>query len=150
MTNPSRSAKLENIFVGDGEYDLCLRIGELITLQEKTSTGPYILANRLLDGSWMVQDITETLRLGLIGGGMDPRQAFTIVSTYIKEGYFFQYAPVAGELIFAALMGVPDEVLEEKDDAEADPTMASWETTDSSDGVNSSSPVEPQDSLPEM
>ncbi|QDK32671.1 gene transfer agent family protein [Sphingomonas sp. IC081] len=110
-TNPhqSRSAVLENVFVHDGYFRLALRIGELITLQEKTGVGPYVLANRIVHGEWRVTDITETVRLALIGGGMGEQQAYDLVTRAITPGNLMTYAGLAGEALFAAIMGVDDE-----------------------------------------
>lgn len=116
---PTRSAKLENQFVGEGYFDLCLRIGELIALQEILGVGPYVLANRFLNGEWMVQDIVETIRLGLIGGGMHQRDAFDLVNRNIVSGWFADYAGLAGNLVFAAISGVPDEELPSSGEATA-------------------------------
>jgi hypothetical protein len=107
----SRSAKLENQFVGEGHFDLCLRIGELISLQEKIGVGPNILATRFLQGEWFVQDVVETVRLALIGGGMPPKEAFDLVNRNITSGYLVDYASIAGQVIYAALAGVEDEEL---------------------------------------
>ena len=117
MTNPrqSRSATLENVFVGEGYFDLRLRIAELIILQEKTGVGPYVLANRILHGEWHVTDIIETIRLALIGGGLDNRAAFDLVTRNITEGNIFPYASTAGEIVLAAIMGVDDEQPEDED-----------------------------------
>lgn len=106
-----RSAKLENVFVGEGHFDLCLRIGELIALQEKLNIGPYALANRFMNGEWMVQEVVETIRLALIGGGMNQREAFNLVERNVVSGYFIHYAGIAGNALFAALAGVEDEDL---------------------------------------
>jgi hypothetical protein len=106
-----RSAKIENVFVGEGRFDLCLRIGELIALQEKLGAGPYTLANRFVAGEWLVQDVVETVRLALIGGGMQQREAFDLVERNIVSGYLVQYAGIAGQALFAALAGVEDEEL---------------------------------------
>lgn len=119
--NQMRSAKLENQFVGEGYFDLCLRIDELIQLQEKLGVGPNVAATRLLQGEWLVQDIVETIRLGLIGGGMSQRDAFDLVNRCIKEGHLFDYAALAGNLMIAALAGVEDEEL--PGEAEAPTTM---------------------------
>lgn len=122
MTNSrqSRSATLENVFVGEGYFDLRLRIAELITLQEKTGVGPYSLANRILHGEWHVTDIIETIRLALIGGGLDNRAAFDLVTRHITEGNIFPFASTAGEVVLAAIMGVDDEQLENDEDGEDD------------------------------
>jgi hypothetical protein len=121
MQQPSRSAKLEDEFVGEGYHTLCLRIDELIQLQEKLGVGPNIVAQRLLRGEWLVEDIQQTIRLGLIGGGMQQREAFDLVSRSVKEGYLIDYTVLAGRLIMAALSGIEDEPL--PGEAEAPTTM---------------------------
>lgn len=138
-----RSARLENVFFGDGYYDMCLRIGELIQLQEKTGVGPMVLSARLVDGTWMVGDIIETLRLALIGGGMDNRQAFDLVKQTVIEGHL-DYYNLAGDVLFASLFGAPEDMPEIKE-TEEDPLETSI-ATDSSVGVHSSSPQELWDS----
>lgn len=142
MVIPSRSATLSNQFVGDGEYDLCLKIGQLIELQEKTNAGPYVLANRLMNGTWMVEDVIETIRLGLIGGGLDPRSAYSLVTRYIVEGSIFQYSGLAGELVLASILGVPDEQPDGNEDADPQPASTS---ADSFVGANSMNPLGPQE-----
>lgn len=115
----TRSARLENVFVGEGHYDLCLRIGELITLQEKLGVGPYVLAQRFLNSEWLVQDITEVIRLALIGGGMGQKEAFDLVKNNVIEGHLVSYAGIAGQAVFASISGVEDEDL--PGEAEAPP-----------------------------
>ncbi len=56
-----------------------LGLGELLELQEKCDAGPAQIVARLEGGTWRVQDLRETLRLGLIGGGMTPTDAMVKV-----------------------------------------------------------------------
>jgi hypothetical protein len=119
--------------VGDGEYDLCLRIGELITLQETLNLGPQALCNRFANQEWMVGDITETIRLALIGGGLPHQDAFKLVKNYVKEGHLFLYVHVAHNCLLASLMGVDDEPAEVADDG--NPLEASLEMTEESNGA---------------
>lgn len=116
----TRSAKLEDEFVGEGYYALCLRIDELIQLQEKLGVGPNVIAQRLLRGEWLVEDVQQTIRLGLIGGGMSQRDAHDLVSRCVKEGHLMDYTVLAGRVILAALSGIEDEPLPGEADA---PTM---------------------------
>ncbi len=104
-----RSAKLERQFVGDGYYDLCLRIDELIQLQEKLGAGPNVVALRLMHGEWLVGDLIETIRLGLIGGGMGQKDAYDLTYRSVVPGHLTDYAGLAGNLLFAAMAGVEDE-----------------------------------------
>lgn len=69
----------------DGAYLFRLAIGQLRELQEKTGAGPLALLRRLHDGTWLVDDCRETIRLGLIGGGLDPRKALGLVERYVDE-----------------------------------------------------------------
>jgi hypothetical protein len=136
----------EGVFIYDGYYTCGLRIGELIELQEKLGVGPYILAQRLQDGSWLVQDIKETLRLGLIGGGgVTPKQALDLAERAVVPGHLIDMAGTAGAIIMTALLGVEDEPLEDK----ADPLMAPTMTDEgSSNGEVSTASEGPVDSPP--
>lgn len=116
----SRSAKLDHRFVGEGYFDLSLRIGELIALQERLGVGPSALANRFVTGEWHVQDVRETIRLALIGGGLSQKEAHDLVERNVIAGHLLDYAALASEVICAALVGAEDEPL--PGEAEA-PTM---------------------------
>lgn len=104
-----RDATLRNQFVGEGTYDLRLGINELIILQEKLGVGPYVAAQRLLAGDWLVSDIIEVIRLGLIGAGMPQKEALFLTESYITPGHLIEYSILAGQVLMAALAGVEDE-----------------------------------------
>lgn len=104
----TRSAKIQGVF-GDGIHDFRLRIGELEELQEKCDAGPEEIFTRLLSTSWRVADIRETLRLGLIGGGMAPTPALVMISRYASEGSLTEWRPLAANIIAASINGAPDE-----------------------------------------
>jgi hypothetical protein len=53
----------------DGVYAFALWYGQLHELQEKTDAGPLVIYNRVLSGTWRYDDVRETIRLALIGGG---------------------------------------------------------------------------------
>jgi hypothetical protein len=120
LDSSPRSAKITR-FVGEDDFDLCLRIGELIELSEVRDCGPAAILNRLASGLWYIQDITDTIRLALIGGGMAPREAKALVARAIKEAYLQDYLTVALECLYAAMAGVPDDMPEEDDDEPEEP-----------------------------
>ena len=95
----------------DGEHTFRLAIGHLRELQDKTSAGPMQILQRLSDSSWRVDDIRETLRLGLIGGGMTPMDALILTKRYVDDyGHnLIENAKAAQNVIFAALVGVKDD-----------------------------------------
>ncbi|MBI1405709.1 MAG: gene transfer agent family protein [Caulobacter sp.] len=104
----SRSALFDGVF-GDGRHPFRLRIGELEELQEKCDAGPEEIYWRLQTGAWRVADIRETLRLGLIGGGLTPTPALVLVNRYAGEGWLAEWKALAANIIAAALFGAPDE-----------------------------------------
>lgn len=111
----TRSAKITR-FIHDDDYDLCLRIGELIELSEVRDSGPPVILSRLSEGAWFPQDIIETIRLGLIGGGLHPQQAKRLTERAVQSGYLIDYQAVALEALYAAMVGVPDDLPEVGDD----------------------------------
>lgn len=115
----------------DGEYEFRLRIGELITLQEKCDAGPYAIAARLSDGTWRVQDIRETLRLGLVGAGTKQEDARRLIEQHVDRVPLADNVGNAQAVVLSAVIGVDDESLGEQ-------TAASGKDPES--GENSSSP----------
>lgn len=53
----------------DGVYAFGLRAKEVVELQEKCEAGPMEIYRRLLAQAWRFEDVTNTIRLGLIRGG---------------------------------------------------------------------------------
>lgn len=110
----------------DGEYRFRLAIGQLRELQDKTGTGPFVLFSRFMDGSWRVDDVRETIRLGLIGGGMKPTEALILVKRYVDERPKMENVTPARLIIGAALFGDPeDEVGKEGPEEAGTPATSS-------------------------
>lgn len=106
----SRDAKI-TLDWADDTYQFRLAWGQLVELQEKCDAGPYVILQRLYDGSWKMLDVSEPIRLGLIGGGMEPIRALKIVRQYVQEKPPVANVLVAQAILSAALMGAPDETL---------------------------------------
>lgn len=110
----SRTAKID-LDWADGHHDFRLAIGELEELQEKTSVGPPVVLRRLHGGEWFVADVRETIRLGLVGGGMKATEALVLVRRYVDERPdWLNNALLARVIIEAALVGVADEPVKKK------------------------------------
>ncbi|HEV2557963.1 MAG TPA: gene transfer agent family protein [Microvirga sp.] len=108
----------------DGEHRFRLAIGQLRELQDKTGTGPQALLSRLMDGTWRVDDPRETIRLGLIGGGMKPPEALVLVSRYVDARPLMESIMPARAILAAALMGDREDTVgkEEPEEAATEPT----------------------------
>lgn len=103
----SRNASV-NLAWADGEYAFRLGIGELEELQEKCDRGPFEIMQRLAAGTWRVAEIRETLRLGLIGGGMPPMEALKLIKRYVDDRPLAHNIQHASAVILAAVLGAPD------------------------------------------
>lgn len=93
----------------DGTYKFRLPIGQLRELQDKCRAGPPEILDRLTFRKWLVDDVRETIRLGLIGGGKTPTDALVLVIRYVDDRPLMENAPVAQSIMIAALVGVPGD-----------------------------------------
>lgn len=115
----------------DDTHTFRLPLGQLRELQEKTGVGPLSLLRRLDNGSWMADDAREVLRCGLIGGGMEPDRALTMVRRYVDERPAAENIRPAYLTLAAALFGTDDEEMPGKTKAaEATTGSASPPSTD--------------------
>lgn len=95
----------------DGDYSFRLGWGELAELQEKCNAGPYVVLNRLQSGEWRMEDISNVIRLGLIGAGqgMTPVRAVGMVRRYVEDRPPLENLFIATVILQAGLMGAPEE-----------------------------------------
>lgn len=117
----------------DGDYTFRLPIGQLRELQEKCDAGPMVIYRRLSNGEWKVDDVRETLRLGLIGGGMKPVEALVLVKRYVDNRPWAENVMPATAVILAAVLGVPGDTVgkteAEKTETEATDALSSPPST---------------------
>lgn len=90
-------------------------IGCLRRLQATCDAGPQWILNRLLDGSWRLDDLRETLQQGLIGAGMDQTAALDLIETWFDPEPKQQFVPVATTVLMAWLAGAEEEPLGESE-----------------------------------
>lgn len=103
----SRSAKI-NAAWADADYDFRLGLAQIEELQEKTDCGLHFLFNRIGSGQWLIRDLRETIRLGLIGAGMEAPKAKTLIERYFDPGPYASHTATAQAILAAALIGAPD------------------------------------------
>lgn len=100
---------------GDGTHSFRLAWGQLASLQEACDAGPYVVLQRLHSGEWRVEDISNIIRLGLIGGGLEPSPALKLTRTYVEARPPMESLIPAQVILSAALMGAPEEAVGEAD-----------------------------------
>lgn len=141
----SRNASI-TIDWADGTHTFRLPIAQIEELQEKTDCGPYFLFNRIVTGQWRIADLRETIRLGLIGGGMEPPKARTLVERYVDNRPYAESIKPAQAILGAALIGAPDG--EKPGKAKRQRKLAENSQTENSPLPPSMEPPPPSDSPP--
>lgn len=104
----SRAAEV-SLKWADGTYLFRLRIGQLRELQEKCDAGPLALLRRFEQESYRIDDLRETIRLGLIGGGLPPLEAMKLVERYVDDRPLAENSGHARIVLMAAVIGMPDQ-----------------------------------------
>ncbi len=93
----------------DDTYRFRLAWGQLSELQEKCDAGPFVVLGRLRGGTWRLEDISHVIRLGLIGGGLEPIKALKLVRAYVEDRPPLESLIFAVNILSAGLLGAPDE-----------------------------------------
>lgn len=94
------------------------KITQALELEQKCGVGVAEIYNRLHTGRWWINDVRETLRLGLIGGGMDPVKALVLIRRYVDDRPWTESVAPALAVIMVAMVGVPGDEVGKKPEAE--------------------------------
>lgn len=97
-----------NAFFGDKERPFTLTDPMLIELEAKTGAGIGVLFQRLMANQFHLGDLSEILRLGLIGAGTSPDQADRLVNAYAKDRPISEILPLALDVITARWLGADE------------------------------------------
>ncbi len=69
----------------DGTHTFRLTMTTAMELEDKCDAAIAVIARRLMLGEWKINDVRETIRLGLIGGGAKPHDALRLVRSYVDD-----------------------------------------------------------------
>lgn len=95
-------------FFGDQEHTFRLTDPMIEELERITGSGVGALFLRLVGSQFHLGDLTAIIRLGLIGGGMNPQRAQELVTTYAVNAPLDQTFPLALDIITARWSGVSE------------------------------------------
>jgi len=85
----------------DGTHTFRLAWKQIIMLQEACDAGAFVILERLSNRQCRIEEISHTIRLALIGGGMVPEAALKLVQDYVEQ------RPPAENVVFArGLLGL--------------------------------------------
>ncbi len=109
----SRHGAVELDF-GDGTYTFRLGLSEIEELEDKRDASLFALHLRLHPEvrDARLRDISETIRIGLIGGGLAPVEALAKIRRYVDERPIDENRDIAYAVVAAALARVhPDQLV---------------------------------------
>ena len=90
----------------DAEHQtFSLGLDQLRELEERSGRGPMATFQRLAAGAWSVDEVRETIRLGLIGGGKEPAEALKLVQRYVDGQPLERSIMLAMAVLAARLSG---------------------------------------------
>ena len=95
-------------FFGDAEYPFRLTAKLTLELEKTTGAGIGALCTRVFNRQFSHSDISETLRLSLIGAGMAPERAASLVATYAIDRPLIETYPIAVAVLELAWFGHPN------------------------------------------
>ncbi|MCA6124557.1 gene transfer agent family protein [Bradyrhizobium sp. WSM 1704] len=95
-------------FFGDAEHAFQLTPTLMIELEAKC--GPIGgLFNRVNYRQFSQADLSETIRLALIGGGTAPKRAAELVAAYVADRPMVETYPIAVKILERVWFGAPNE-----------------------------------------
>lgn len=108
----NRQAQVSLVW-GDGEYTFRLSLLGTIELEEKCDAPWTVIQRRVEAGEYKRSDLRETIRLGLIGGGMEPTKAMTLVKRYVDDRPGAESWMPARLILHAAIFGFVEDAKED-------------------------------------
>lgn len=119
-----------------GEDQFCLsKVGLILDLEDKCKAGIGVIAGRLESGAYGINEVRETIRLGLIGGGKTPDQAMSAVRNHVDENPLSHSVLLAYAIVRAVLFGAPADDHVGKQEPEAMENPGFTTTTGASDDL---------------
>lgn len=106
----------------DGDYTFRLPLERIDELETKTEMSVFVLYASMASKIPLARakHYSETIRLGLIGGGMDPVKALTLVRRYVEERPLHESVAVAEAILRAAIERVHSPGLGDEPSGEAE------------------------------
>lgn len=98
-----------------GEHEFALTLGELRALQQVCDAGPEQILNRILDSKWLVDDLYNVVRLGLIGGGMESTVAAKLATEMFDQNGLVSFKLPTQAILISALVGPEDDQVGERE-----------------------------------
>ena len=88
-------------FFGDGDHTFALTDTQITELERICDLGIGAIYTRAIRMEFKLTDLTEIIRLSLIGGGMTPQNAMQLTDTYARNRPMNETYPLALDILDA-------------------------------------------------
>lgn len=92
-------------FFGTADHDFTLTDDMITELERITDTGIGAFYQRMIEQRFHAADLTHTIRLALIGSGMNPQQAMQLVQVYANNRPLGEVLPLALDILITRWEG---------------------------------------------
>lgn len=96
-------------FFGDKDHTFKLAPQGIAELEAKTGAGIGTICQRVFARQFAQVEITETIRLALIGGGTAPKRAAELMAAYVSDRPLAETYPIAAKILERLWVGAPHE-----------------------------------------
>jgi hypothetical protein len=97
-------------FFGDAEYTSRLTPALILELEQKCGAVGAI-CHRVFNRQFSQADVSETIRLALIGGGTTPKRAAELIAAYVTDRPLAETYPLAAKVLERRWFGAPHEAV---------------------------------------
>jgi hypothetical protein len=97
-------AKFEREF-GDGTYTFDLSFNLASEFEQKHGKSLWQTMKLLVNGVFSIEDLSEIVRLALIGGGTEPGRAMSLVQIYVRDRPLAEHINLSRSILSFAFFG---------------------------------------------
>jgi hypothetical protein len=92
-------------FLGDDMHDFCLTMPMVIELERICHAGIGGIVRRVVAQEFTAAEVTETIRLALIGAGTDPEEAAALIAAYVTPAPLVKSYTLATAILQTLMLG---------------------------------------------
>jgi hypothetical protein len=92
-------------FLGDDMHAFCLTPPMVIELERVCHAGIGGIVRRVIAQDFTLTEVTETIRLALIGAGTDPEEAAALVAAYVTPAPLVKSYTLATAILQSLMLG---------------------------------------------
>jgi len=98
-----------SMFFGDGDHKFALNAPQITELERSCNAPIGTIFARVSAKHFTASDLSEVIRLSLIGAGEHPKRAAELIAAYVTDRPFSETYPIASAILDGLWFGEPHE-----------------------------------------